>query len=52
MFFKNKEIDIRAKAYSDFNFNNDRLNQIIDEEKELKKEIKELKTVHNNMYSA
>ena len=52
VFFKNKEIDIRAKAYSDFNFNNDRLNQIIDEEKELKKEIKELKTVHNNMYSA
>ena len=52
VFFNNKEIDMRANAYSDFNFSIDRLNQIIEEEKELKVEIEELKTVHNNVYSA
>lgn len=49
--FKEKSKELIILKYSQFHFNNERFENLIEEEKELKKEIVELKSVHKARYS-
>lgn len=49
--FKEKKKELINLKYSQFHFNIERFEKLLEEKKELKKEIDELKMAHNNVYT-
>jgi hypothetical protein len=48
VFFQSKKEELKNRTYSQFNFNVERINTLIEEENELKREIGQLEKVHDS----